>query len=679
MKTYYITTPIYYVNDVPHIGHAYTTLACDVLARFMRLDGYRVHFLTGTDEHGQKVEKAAATAGVSPQQFTDKVSQNFRDLARDMNISNDDFIRTTEPRHLRSCQAIWEALEKNGDIYLGKYAGWYAANNRPAGDITRHDRIRADDRIIANVNSSKDFRSRADLHAVTDDRRSHGIVFSGVADGDAMANQAVIANHRCSVNDDATVVFDAQAAADLRGIADAHAAKDLSELVENPVQQGPGKPNVSVRDHESSVAETINGQGPEAESQQPLSLRAQILENSQIASETKSCSVDAYAWRHWIRGANVTRCEPRQASSVALYTTIYSPALDADRSYKKAMLYDIPMPFEPNFRAAIDPAADAVRLSVIVPFYNESENILRMHEAIVRALEPLSICFEMVFVDDGSKDRTLERAIELTRSDSRLRVVKFRRNYGQTPAMAAGIEHARGKVLVTMDGDLQNDPADIGLFLEKIAEGYDIVVGWRHNRQDKLVSRKIPSRIANWLIGRMTRVPIHDNGCSLKAYRANVIRAVPLYSEMHRFIPAMASIAGARIKEIKVRHHARRFGQSKYGLSRVFKVLADVVAVTTITAFGAKPLRWFFFLALWPALAAFALAGRVAWMLATGDDAPLLVFMGSALLLGALSGFLLLCGLLAELVTHTGDLEFNRLAAVTARAAGPRDLAGSDR
>ena len=226
-------------------------------------------------------------------------------------------------------------------------------------------------------------------------------------------------------------------------------------------------------------------------------------------------------------------------------------------------------------------------LSVIVPFYNEEDNLVRMHAAIVSAMEPTGVSFEMVFVDDGSRDRTLERAVEVARTDSRLRVVKFRRNYGQTPAMAAGIEQARGKVLVTMDGDLQNDPADIAHFLAKIDEGNDIVVGWRHDRQDKLISRKIPSRIANWLIGKVTGVPIKDNGCSLKAYRATLIKEIPLYSEMHRFIPAMASIAGPRIAEIKVRHHARQFGKSKYGLSRVYKVLLDLMVIKTVASFTA--------------------------------------------------------------------------------------------
>ena len=221
-------------------------------------------------------------------------------------------------------------------------------------------------------------------------------------------------------------------------------------------------------------------------------------------------------------------------------------------------------------------------VSVIVPLYNEEENVGRMHAAIVAAVEPIGVTFEMVFVDDGSRDRTLERAIDLARNDPRMRVVQFRRNYGQTPAMAAGIEQALGKVLVTMDGDLQNDPADIANLLDKINEGYDIVVGWRHNRQDKLISRKIPSKIANWLIGKVTGVPIKDNGCSLKAYRGSLIKEIPLYSEMHRFIPAMASIAGPRIAEIKVRHHARQFGKSKYGLSRVYKVLLDLMVIKTV-------------------------------------------------------------------------------------------------
>jgi glycosyltransferase involved in cell wall biosynthesis len=221
-------------------------------------------------------------------------------------------------------------------------------------------------------------------------------------------------------------------------------------------------------------------------------------------------------------------------------------------------------------------------LSVVVPLYNEEDSVTPLYQAIATVLDALSCEAEMIFVDDGSRDRTFAVAEELAAGDKRLRVVKFRSNYGQTPAMAAGIDTACGRIVITMDGDLQNDPQDIPSFIEKIDEGYDIVVGWRFDRQDKLISRKIPSRIANWLIGKVTGVPIKDNGCSLKAFRADVIKQVPLYSEMHRFIPAMASIAGPRIAEIKVRHHARQFGQSKYGLSRVYKVLLDLLTIKTI-------------------------------------------------------------------------------------------------
>jgi glycosyltransferase involved in cell wall biosynthesis len=303
-------------------------------------------------------------------------------------------------------------------------------------------------------------------------------------------------------------------------------------------------------------------------------------------------------------------------------------------------------------------------LSIIVPFYNEEDNIGRMYAAIVAAIEPLGIDFEMLFVNDGSRDRTLERAVELARRDERLRIVQFRRNYGQTPAMAAGIEHALGKVLVTMDGDLQNDPRDIEHFLAKIREGYDIVVGWRFNRQDKLVSRKIPSRIANWLIGKVTGVPIKDNGCSLKAYRASLIKEIPLYSEMHRFIPAMASIAGPRIAEIKVRHHARQFGKSKYGLSRVYKVLLDLMVIKTVASFTARPLLWFSLLAM-----PLAVAGTIAilhslwrWAMVTGT-LPLPVAGSGVILL--MAAFILGCsGMLGELVYKLGDVrerDFSRL------------------
>lgn len=323
----------------------------------------------------------------------------------------------------------------------------------------------------------------------------------------------------------------------------------------------------------------------------------------------------------------------------------------------------MPQPPSPPPPATID--SPPLRLSVIVPFYNEAENIGRMHQAIVNAVEPLGVPFEMVFVDDGSKDDTLKLATEIARNDPRVRVVKFRGNFGQTPAMAAGIEHARGEILITMDGDLQNDPADIRNFLEKMDEGYDIVVGWRFNRQDKMVSRKIPSRIANRLIGKVTGVPIMDNGCSLKAYRASVIKKIPLYSEMHRFIPAMASIAGPRIAEIKVKHHARQFGQSKYGLSRIYKVLLDLMVIKTVASFTARPLLWFGLLSL-PMLT----VGLVAFGYSVGsalwsNDGMSLPIAGTGLIFIAGALILFSSGAVAEIVYKTGDVRESDFARLT--------------
>jgi glycosyltransferase involved in cell wall biosynthesis len=230
--------------------------------------------------------------------------------------------------------------------------------------------------------------------------------------------------------------------------------------------------------------------------------------------------------------------------------------------------------------------------------------------------------------------------------------------------MAAGIDHAQGSVIVTMDGDLQNDPRDIATLVERLDEGYDIAVGWRHNRQDKLVTRKIPSRIANWIIGRITGVPIKDNGCSLKAYRAEVIKRIPLYSDMHRFIPAMASLAGTRVSEVKVRHHARQFGESKYGLGRIYKVLVDLLSVKTIVAFSSRPMLWFTLLSLPFAVASGACILISILALASGGRMSLPI-AGSGVLLGGLAFFLVLNGALAELVYKTGDVRVDSLANLT--------------
>jgi len=292
-------------------------------------------------------------------------------------------------------------------------------------------------------------------------------------------------------------------------------------------------------------------------------------------------------------------------------------------------------------------------LSVIVPLFNEEESIEPLYVAIVSALDPLGLEYEILLVDDGSRDATFAKAKKIGRGDPRLRVIRFRKNYGQTPAMVAGIEHARGKVLITMDGDLQNDPSDIPRFLEEIRGGADIVCGWRHKRQDKLFTRKIPSVIANRIIGRITGVPIRDNGCSLKAYRAEIIKSIPLYSDMHRFIPAMTSLAGSRVTELKVNHFARKFGVSKYGISRIYKVIIDLLLIKTLLAFSTKPMH--FFAAgglLFLLVGVLIFSGAVSGFVRNGDVDFMLASGGALFMI--LSFFYLLVGFLCELVNKTG-------------------------
>lgn len=311
-----------------------------------------------------------------------------------------------------------------------------------------------------------------------------------------------------------------------------------------------------------------------------------------------------------------------------------------------------------------------MNLSIIVPLYNEEKSVQPLYEAIVGAVDPMMIDYEILLVDDGSRDGTFVKARELAVKDTRIRVIKFRQNYGQTPAMAAGIEHARGEILITMDGDLQNDPKDIPLFMEKISEGYDLVCGWRVKRQDKMVTRKIPSKVANWLIGKVTGVPIKDNGCSLKAYRADLIQAIPLYGEMHRFIPAMASIAGCKIAQIPVRHHARKFGKTKYGLSRIYKVLLDLLKIKTLVSFSSRPLIYFGGMAalsiLFCAVAIVFIIERIIYE----PGSSLVVFSGTALLFGFLAVFLLFSGVLGELIYKTGSFKLTTLANIRSSFVG---------
>ena len=233
-------------------------------------------------------------------------------------------------------------------------------------------------------------------------------------------------------------------------------------------------------------------------------------------------------------------------------------------------------------------------LSLIVPVYNEEENLPLLIDAIRKALDPLPYTWEVVLVDDGSQDSSLQVLTQLADEDSEhLRVVSFRRNFGQTAAIAAGLDYAQGEIIVLLDADMQNDPADIPKLLEKLEEGYDLVSGWRKNRQDTYLTRTLPSNLANMLISRVTGVPLHDYGCTLKAYRREVLEGFRLYGEMHRFIPVFAYSVGAKITEMQVNHHPRKFGKAKYGLERTLKVVLDLFTVKFLISYSSKPIYLF--------------------------------------------------------------------------------------
>jgi glycosyltransferase involved in cell wall biosynthesis len=298
------------------------------------------------------------------------------------------------------------------------------------------------------------------------------------------------------------------------------------------------------------------------------------------------------------------------------------------------------------------------QLSVVVPLYNEEGCVVPLHASLVEVCDQVASSYELIFVDDGSDDQTFPMLKLLYARNPRVKVIRFRRNCGQTAAMNAGFRYAKGEVIISMDGDLQNDPRDIPRLLEKIEEGYDIVCGWRKSRRDKLISRKIPSILANRLIGYLTGVKIHDNGCSLKAYRTHVIKRVPLYSEMHRFIPAMATLTGAKITEIATAHHARRSGKSKYGLSRIWKVSLDLVLIKMLTTFAEKPALWFSMLSI-PSflLGMVCLAGLIV-------SAPSTIVLPTlTFLFFALSTHFQTMGLLGEMALRSGDFRPGRLLA----------------
>lgn len=231
--------------------------------------------------------------------------------------------------------------------------------------------------------------------------------------------------------------------------------------------------------------------------------------------------------------------------------------------------------------------------SIVVPVMNEQENVKRLYSAIKKVMDKLTPAYEIIFIDDGSTDDTYKILHSTHKRDSKLKVIKFRGNFGQSPATAAGFELAAGKIIITMDGDLQNDPRDIPNILKKMSKGYDVVSGWRKNRKDKLILRKIPSKVANRIICKVTNVKLHDTGCALKAYRSNIIKKLNLYGEMHRFLPALARVEGAKIGEIEVNHHPRIFGVSKYNLTRTYKVIMDLMTLNIFIRYLNHPLYFF--------------------------------------------------------------------------------------
>ncbi len=304
-----------------------------------------------------------------------------------------------------------------------------------------------------------------------------------------------------------------------------------------------------------------------------------------------------------------------------------------------------------RLKPAVNPAPT---LSVVVLVFNEAESIAPLHEELMGVLEAMDTSFEVVYIDDGSRDGSTERLAKLAADDPRVRVVSFRRNFGQTAAVQAGIDNARGEILVFMDGDMQNDPHDLPRLLQTMGEGYDVVSGWRKNRRDD-AARVLPSRIANWIIARVTGVPLHDFGCTLKAYHRDVIQDVKLYGEMHRFIPVYASWVGARIAELPVNHRPRSFGKSKYSLSRTSRVLLDLITVKLLGSYSTKPIYFFGFTAfgLWALAFVFAAIVIIQKLLPPypyAHNNPLLLL---AVFFGIVGVQLILMGLLAELSIRT--------------------------
>ena len=299
-------------------------------------------------------------------------------------------------------------------------------------------------------------------------------------------------------------------------------------------------------------------------------------------------------------------------------------------------------------------------ISIIIPVFNESESIAYLLEEVKNVMEVNELNYELIVVNDGSQDNTDAVLVELTKNIKELLVISLRKNYGQTAAMAAGFDISRGDIVITLDGDLQNDPNDIPKLISEINTGYDLICGWRFDRKDKLINRRIPSKIANKLIAKVTGLKLHDYGCSLKAFTKEIIDDVKLYGELHRFLPILASIEGARIKEVKVNHRSRKYGSSKYGIDRTFRVLMDLLTVWFMTRFLTRPMYGFGFVGIISILISLLMSSYLLIEKILGQDIgnrPMLMF---ALILGVAGVQLFSFGLLSELLIRTYHESQNR-------------------
>jgi glycosyltransferase involved in cell wall biosynthesis len=324
-----------------------------------------------------------------------------------------------------------------------------------------------------------------------------------------------------------------------------------------------------------------------------------------------------------------------------------------------------------------------VDLSIVVPVYNEEENIQYLYDQLTSVLDPLGLEYEIICTDDGSEDRSFELLKALAQRDSRVKVVRFRRNFGQTAGFSAGFDYAKGDIVVTIDADLQNDPAGIPVLLNKMSEGYDVVSGWRKNRQDAFLSRKLPSKLANALISRTTGVQVHDRGCSLRAHRREIVKEMRLYGELHRFIPDIAAWLGASMAEVPVNHRPRLYGKSKYGLGRTFRVILDLVTVRFLQGYSTRPIHIFgkwgfalgglgFLLGLWLTVEKLILGHSI-------GSRPALILAVLLILMGVQ---LVSIGLLGEMTVRTyyegQNMPIYRVREVVDLSSGDKGASGSE-